>query len=775
LSTTSDSVAVSLRETKPHLAETVAASLRETKPHLAERDGYYGERYGHWMSAALWLALVVLPGLARAEIYVAFEDVQPALGPESFFNGAQRYYSTNPPLPENENGRFTSGDLAFNNHFHADPQSGSKYWDGWACSNVTDNTTAGFQNQYSAITGAGFQGSANYAVAYHGYYLGNAPAITNVPGDGLLGAYLTNTTYAYGAMAKGNSFAKKFGGSSGNDPDWFLLEIDGTKADGSPAGTVEFYLADFRFGDNAQDYIISDWTWVDLTGLDEPGSLEFHVSSSDNDPLWGMNTPAYFAMDQIVLEGAAEKLLTWDGLGDGPWHSDTHWLGGNPGAIPDLDSHVAVLVNTVTAGADGSALSLAIEQDGGLAVGIDKTLTLATHAEIVDGQLRISPGGLLEVGGDLQMGDAAEFVCEMGSSSGGRIAVEGDAHLDGTLRLPVVSIGEQRGDVTRTIITSAGDGGILGEFAEAPPVHDPNGGPEGHLGLGVFHRGVNYVDRIAADDPATAVSVDLFIARGGDSNADGYVDGRDIMTLIVNYNGNQWKPVADRTWDRGDTVGGLFDRGDGLVDGRDIIDLIANFGRSDPGASPEATAAAEYDPVTGEFSVSVENVMFWTLQSNGEFTGSGLAGLEEVLASEEGTLISANPNTVGNGTFTGLLSYRDVELGRLAAPGTDPGRFTLEYVTGFGGEKMRGTITVVPEPGTLVMLVLALLALNYIGKRRRGRLTPPEEATCRNCAALVPAYHTHLVRRRWVGRNQRSAVPAVGQKRPQEVTRAPWR
>jgi len=282
----------------------------------------------------------------------------------------------------------------------------------------------------------------------------------------------------------------------------------------------------------------------------------------------------------------------------------------------------------------------------------------------------------------------------------------------------MVSIDGQRGNVTRTIITSSGEGDILGQFAEVPPVHDPDSGPEGHLGLGVFHRGVNYVDRIAADDPATAVSVDLFIARGGDSNADGYVDGRDVATLIANYNGNQLKPVADRTWDRGDTIGGRFDRGDGLVDGRDIIDLIANFGRSDPGAPREASAAAEYDPATGEFSVSVENVMFWTLQSDGEFTGSDLGGLQGRLPSEEGTLISANPNTVGDGTFSGLLSYRDVELGQLAAPGTDPGRFTLEYVTAFGGEKLRGTITVVPEPSTLAMLVLALLVLSFVGKRR---------------------------------------------------------
>ena len=40
------------------------------------------------------------------------------------------------------------------------------FWDGWAYSNMTDTTTKGYQNQYSAITGRGVNGSSNYGVAY---------------------------------------------------------------------------------------------------------------------------------------------------------------------------------------------------------------------------------------------------------------------------------------------------------------------------------------------------------------------------------------------------------------------------------------------------------------------------------------------------------------------------------------------------------------------------------------------------------------------------------
>jgi hypothetical protein len=58
---------------------------------------------------------------------------------------------------------------------------------------------------------------------------------------------------------------------------------------------VDFYLADYR---SDEDYIINAWTWVDLTGLGAVYGLEFSLSSSDNSD-YGMNTPAYFAMDNL--------------------------------------------------------------------------------------------------------------------------------------------------------------------------------------------------------------------------------------------------------------------------------------------------------------------------------------------------------------------------------------------------------------------------------------------------------------------------------------------
>ena len=134
-------------------------------------------------------------------------------------------------------------------------------------------------------------------------------------GHTVSGAYFTNTTYAYLSMRDGDGIAKKFGGVSGNDPDWFKLSITGIDNSDEYTATLDFYLADFRFADNSQDYIIDSWAWVDLTSLGNVVGIEFVVTSSDVGD-YGMNTPAYFAIDNLatVPEPATMAFLALGGL-----------------------------------------------------------------------------------------------------------------------------------------------------------------------------------------------------------------------------------------------------------------------------------------------------------------------------------------------------------------------------------------------------------------------------------------------------------------------------
>jgi len=234
------------------------------------------------------VAVMVMGGGIAVAAVADFEDLP--LSPESFWNGADG------------SGGFTSGRAFFANNY--DTAWGS--WDGFAYSNLTDTAASGYAAQYNAIPGRGQGGSANYAVAYVGWAL--PPAVILDTPEVLDGFYVTNSNYTYYSLLNGDMFSKKFGGPSGDDPDWLLLSITGKDAAGDVAGAVEFYLADFRFADSAQDYIINDWTWVDLSSLGAVKRLEFAMSSSDAGP-FGMNTPGFFAIDTLVPEPATLLLL----------------------------------------------------------------------------------------------------------------------------------------------------------------------------------------------------------------------------------------------------------------------------------------------------------------------------------------------------------------------------------------------------------------------------------------------------------------------------------
>lgn len=95
-------------------------------------------------------------------------------------------------------------------------------------------------------------------------------------------------------MRDGDAFSKKFA-----EGDWFLLTVEGFDSLNQSQGTVNFYLADFRSADPGAHYILSDWSWVDLSGLgDQVSRVNFSLSSSDNNE-FGMRTPGYFVMDQF--------------------------------------------------------------------------------------------------------------------------------------------------------------------------------------------------------------------------------------------------------------------------------------------------------------------------------------------------------------------------------------------------------------------------------------------------------------------------------------------
>ena len=224
----------------------------------------------------------VMP-LLEGDYQVAHFEELP-LDPESYWNGSD------------ESGGFVSEGIFFPNDYN--PEWGA--WTGWAYSNVSDNTTPGWLNQYSAITGTGVDpessGGTNYAVAFQPQTLkmeSEQPYLAK-------GFFITNTTYAGLAMMYGDDFSKKFGGVEGNDPDWFRISVWGF-TNGEKTDSIHYYLSDYRFEDNRKNYVIQTWQWLELSSLGVVDSLGFALSSSDVGD-WGMNTPAFFAIDNVHVQ-----------------------------------------------------------------------------------------------------------------------------------------------------------------------------------------------------------------------------------------------------------------------------------------------------------------------------------------------------------------------------------------------------------------------------------------------------------------------------------------
>ncbi|PCJ63706.1 MAG: hypothetical protein COA58_15290 [Bacteroidetes bacterium] len=180
-------------------------------------------------------------------------------------------------------------------------------WSGWSVSSKYDDTTVGYNNQYSSVIEPYIVIPESQSII-HPFHFINSGAFNELRGPYLeefqesiygltvlatpVEIYITNATYAYLDMEQGSGFSKKFGGVSGDDKDYFRLLVKSIDAGGATLLTDTIYLADFRFDDNTKDYILKDWISASITKCHKLG---FELQSTDVG-MFGMNTPAYFSM-----------------------------------------------------------------------------------------------------------------------------------------------------------------------------------------------------------------------------------------------------------------------------------------------------------------------------------------------------------------------------------------------------------------------------------------------------------------------------------------------
>jgi hypothetical protein len=228
---------------------------------------------------------------ARADVVLNFNDLTvPAAG---YFNGDPGTLSPG----QSVNTPWSSAGVSFANMFGIDSYGGFnyEYWYGFAYSNVVNTTDSSFTNQYASKPGGGYGGSATYAVAYD-----DGAAITLPVPTTVSGFQIANTTYTYGVMTltDPNGFSTPLATGTG----WFAVTATG-KLGTTTTGSATFSLAELR--GTSPPGVLATWTWFDLTALGTVDTITFTFDGSDQGA-FGLNTPAYFAMDDLTVTAVPE-------------------------------------------------------------------------------------------------------------------------------------------------------------------------------------------------------------------------------------------------------------------------------------------------------------------------------------------------------------------------------------------------------------------------------------------------------------------------------------
>ncbi len=272
------------------VATTTLAAAGETTAEIeAVESGDYTvvvtDKYKK--QASEWLRLTVLGEASTA----TFENLY--LDKESFWNGKDLRYS------------FVSGSYLFDNFYDEE----YKYWGGFAYSNVTEKNFTSYADAtgYANAVGSGYDGSANYAII-NCFIPGTVTVMNSEEGDSIRGFYITNSASAYKAVKEGLAPARQF-----VKGDYLVLTIE----NGETGKTMEYYLADYRSENEADHYVLDTWQWVDLRELGKAKSLIFQVTGSDTGK-YGLNTPAYFCMDNFnghrVITEVPAQIIDIDGF-----------------------------------------------------------------------------------------------------------------------------------------------------------------------------------------------------------------------------------------------------------------------------------------------------------------------------------------------------------------------------------------------------------------------------------------------------------------------------
>lgn len=161
-----------------------------------------------------------------------------------------------------------------------------------------------------ANTNAGHSGN-NFAVVYGYKDSYNAqwmdkPSFAFDRSYNLKGLWICNSSYTYGVIMNGNSFGSSGVAtplsaqvdSNGNHIGYFQVELECYDSRGQLQATYTKLLADYRGSNNENP--VTSWTYWPIN-QEKVRTVKFNFSGSDSGT-YGLNTPAYLCIDDIILE-----------------------------------------------------------------------------------------------------------------------------------------------------------------------------------------------------------------------------------------------------------------------------------------------------------------------------------------------------------------------------------------------------------------------------------------------------------------------------------------
>jgi len=201
-------------------------------------------------------------------------------------------------IPENgywngsdESGFFGNSEITFSNSYNSTYQSWSEF--SYAYDTITSDVQYALYTQQREAFSGNIFGVGFVPSDWEGGTYDNIPIKIGFDNTkNISSIYIANDSTTVDIIVNGNSY----GTEPFSDGDYFKILISGINGTTPTNDTIKYYLADYR---NGQTLILNDWKKIDLSSLGAIDTLVFNLESSDVGS-YGMNTPAYFCMDNIT-------------------------------------------------------------------------------------------------------------------------------------------------------------------------------------------------------------------------------------------------------------------------------------------------------------------------------------------------------------------------------------------------------------------------------------------------------------------------------------------